>query len=64
MADCCDTCIHKLRIIQYDYSNGGCTHRRVKGYACMCLKSEGVVIWMYGNNPDVGVCEEYHAIHD
>ena len=59
--ECCNTCKYKLNIRQYDYSNGGCRHKSVHGFACMCFQQEGTVIWMYGSDPNIGICEDYEA---
>jgi hypothetical protein len=46
-----------MDIKKSDYSNGGCEHSEVDGYACLALLHEGVVEWMYGTDKDIGLCE-------
>lgn len=60
MTESCKTCRHRLRLIKYDYSNGGCIHEDIKnGFICTCFADEGVATWMVGTNEDTERCECY-----
>lgn len=58
MMECCNTCKRKMRLEKLDYSQGGCKHTDMEGFACLALASEGVISWMVGLRGD-GMCEEY-----
>ena len=59
--ECCDTCRYKLRLVQYNYSHGGCNHTDMAGYVCMAPEYENEAIWMIGTNPAIGMCECYES---
>jgi hypothetical protein len=59
MKECCSTCANNCRIRKSDYSQEGCRHSDVEGYACLVCADEGVVFWMIGNDPNSGLCEGY-----
>lgn len=60
MTESCKTCRHRLRLIKYDYFNGGCIHKDITdGFICMCVANEGVAIWMVGADGNTGFCECY-----
>ena len=47
---CCNNCKYKKRLTKYDYSQGGCKHTEMEGYACLApdFVCEGDAIWMVG----------------
>ena len=55
--ECCANCSHCYRIEKWDYSHGGCEHTKLDGCACTAFSNEGLVIWEYSNNIDIGICE-------
>lgn len=60
MTESCKTCRHRLRLIKYDYSNGGCTHEDITdGFICTCFADEGVATCMIGIDENTGFCECY-----
>lgn len=58
MRDCCKTCRHRLELVRYDYSKGGCEHTSLDGFACTALAYEGTVVWMVELEEDQK-CEAY-----
>jgi hypothetical protein len=54
---CCSNCQYNLKLIKYDYSNGGCQHSDYDGYACMAFASEGTAVHLIGTNPENEYCE-------
>lgn len=62
MIESCKNCRHRLRLIKYDYSNGGCTHEDITdGFICTCFTDEGVAIWQVGTDVNTGFCECYES---
>lgn len=60
MDESCKTCRHRLSLEKWDYSNGGCVHKKITdGFACMACAHEGAAIWMVGTDADTGFCECY-----
>lgn len=62
MTESCKTCLHRLNLKRYDYSNGGCTctHEDItNGFVCTCFADEGVAIWQVGTDVNIGFCECY-----
>lgn len=57
--ECCNTCKRKMRLVKFDYSQGGCIHTDYDGYACLALAYEGEVVHMVGEDPATGMCEMY-----
>lgn len=58
MQECCANCKRWLKLVKYDYSHGGCDHSDM-GHCCTVFMNEGQIVWMVGNNPEVGQCEAY-----
>ena len=58
--ECCNTCIHKLMLEQWDYSRvrkeDGKWKKLQKGFVCDLFADEGAAIWMIGNDGE-GQCE-------
>ena len=48
-----------MKLVKYDYSQGGCKHMEYKGYACLIFANEGMVVHMIGCDPQVEYCEEW-----
>ena len=61
MKECCTTCRNMLKLQKLDYTNGGCKHTDMDGFACIALSREGNVDWMVGVDPDTGMCECYES---
>lgn len=60
MTESCKTCRHRLRLIKYDYSNGGCAHKDITdGFICTCFADVDVAIWQVGTDVNTGFCECY-----
>lgn len=59
MQMCCDTCKSCMLLERLDYSNGGCEHEVMEGYACMAFEDEGQVNWMVGLDRHTARCEQY-----
>ncbi len=59
MTECCANCKHKMKLVKYDYSKGGCTHTDYDGFACLAFASEGQVTHMVGADTSVDACEMY-----
>ena len=58
MSDCCSNCGFCYSMIKFDYSGHGCEHTKMQGYICSAFVVEShEMIWMYGINPDRGMCE-------
>lgn len=62
MKECCTTCRNRLKLQKLDYTNGGCKHTDIDGFACLCFSQEGYVNWMVGLDPDIGMCECYEPM--
>ena len=61
MSENCTNCKRNLKLVKFDYSEGGCVHTDYDGYACMALASEQIVVHMIGLNPEKAGCEMYIA---
>lgn len=59
MIGSCKTCKKRLNITKFDYSQGGCKHTKLDGYACLAFAFEGEVVWMVGANEESDMCECY-----
>lgn len=62
MKECCTTCRNMLKLQKLDYTNGGCKHTDMDGFACIALFQEGYVDWMVGLDIDIGMCECYEPM--
>ena len=56
--ECCKNCALCMKLEMLDYSQGGCIHEDMSGFACTVFKDEGYVNWMYGIGDD-GKCEAF-----
>lgn len=45
---CCNNCKFHLKLVKFDYSQGGCIHTDYDGYACAVFASEGEIVHMVG----------------
>lgn len=59
MDECCATCRKMKKLVQFDYSQGGCNHTDMDGYVCLVFVGEGEVVWMVGEDAETGMCECY-----
>lgn len=57
MIETCGNCIFLKEIEEWHYTNRGCTHFKLPGYACLACADEGTVIHMTGTNRDIEWCE-------
>lgn len=53
----CATCKYRKTLKKYDYTQGGCKHTEMEGFACIADSFEGLIIWMVGT--ENGGCECY-----
>lgn len=56
---CCANCKKNYSLEKFDYSGKGCMHTPMYGHICMVFADEGKAIWMVGDDPESGCCEEY-----
>lgn len=61
---CCAVCKHCHKLIKYDYSQGGCIHSDVPGYACYIPEDGEEIIWMSGVDTYTGICENFDPKDD
>jgi len=64
--ECCNTCIHKLMLEQWDYSKirtDGKWKKLQKGFVCDAFADEGVAVWMLGLDGE-GQCECWESKDD
>lgn len=54
----CNTCKHRYKLVQYEYTDKGCKHTEMEGFVCSIFANEGVMVWQIGNTGKYG-CEEY-----
>ena len=57
--ECCGTCKYCLTLKQNDYSEKGCEHSILPGFACIVFADEGIAYWMVGLDKYTGMCEGY-----
>ena len=54
----CKDCELYMKLQMLDYSQGGCIHEDMDGYACTVFADEGYINWMYGIT-DETFCEAF-----
>lgn len=57
MSECCKNCGHRMNLIKFDYSQGGCAHSNYEGWACTIFEIEGSVVHMIGLDINKAHCE-------
>lgn len=64
MGECCANCRHMTKLVKFDYSQGGCKHSTMEGYACLSFVNDGETEWMIGTDPEAEKCEAYEPKED
>ena len=59
MNDCCEICKRKVRIEKWDYNEPGVRKTSLKGYGCLAMLNEGLVIQMIGTDEWKDTCEMF-----
>ena len=59
MKHCCKNCKRNLKLVKFDYTQGGCKHTDIEGFICTAFANEGKAVLMVGVNQDEDVCEEF-----
>lgn len=54
---CCLNCANRKRLEKLDYTDDGCKHTNMRGFACIAFSNEGEIDWMIGTNH--GMCERW-----
>ena len=55
--ECCATCRYNRELVKFDYSQGGCRHTNMDGFACVMPENEGRAVWMVGSDAENDQCE-------
>lgn len=56
---CCANCKLCLMLERLDYSQGGCQHEVMDGFACLAFADERQINWMVGLDRYDAKCECY-----
>jgi len=56
---CCATCKNCMMLERLDYSQGGCQHEVMDGFACLAFADERQINWMVGLDRYDAKCECY-----
>ena len=59
MKECCKNCKRNLKLVKFDYTQGGCKHTALEGFICTAFANEGEADWMVGLNQEKDLCEVF-----